>query len=113
LLWKRRLAALTTSLSFSDVPFPATTLSFVIPSEAEGSAVPRTLPGNVFRLPSIAKRTLERKPRYKLKLPHSSERTPEDIVYLTIPSAIDAGVAGIGQVGMVESVLCLHFQFHR
>ena len=34
---------------------PATTLyltvalSFVIPSEAEGSAVPRTFPGNVFR----------------------------------------------------------------
>jgi hypothetical protein len=25
-----------------------TTLSFVIPSEAEGSAVPRTLPGNAF-----------------------------------------------------------------
>ncbi len=25
-----------------------TTLSFVIPSEAEGSAVPRTIPGNVF-----------------------------------------------------------------
>jgi hypothetical protein len=24
-------------------------LSFVIPSEAEGSAVPRTFPGNVFR----------------------------------------------------------------
>jgi hypothetical protein len=39
---------------------PATTLygtvalSFVIPSEAEGSAVPRTFPGNVFRQ-SVAK----------------------------------------------------------
>jgi hypothetical protein len=41
---------------------PATTfhvtvaLSFVIPSEAEGSAVPRTSPGNVFR-PIAVKRS--------------------------------------------------------
>jgi hypothetical protein len=38
----------------SDLPFTNHSpckgpLSFVIPSEAEGSAVPRTLPGNVFR----------------------------------------------------------------
>jgi hypothetical protein len=29
--------------------YGTTTLPFVIPSEAEGSAVPRTFPGNVFR----------------------------------------------------------------
>ena len=67
----------------------------------------------MFRLPSVAKRRLEREPRYKLQLPHPGERTAEDIVDLSIPRAIDAGVAGIGQVGMVESVLCLHFKFHR
>jgi hypothetical protein len=37
-----------TVLSFSNRPFLTTTLSFVIPSEAEGSAVPRTFPGYVF-----------------------------------------------------------------
>jgi hypothetical protein len=79
----------------------------------EGSAVPRTLPGNVFRPVSVAKLCLEREPRHKLQLPHPRERTAENIVYLAVPSAIDACVAGIGQVGMVESVLCLHFKFHR
>jgi hypothetical protein len=60
-----------------------------------------------------ARTPLEREPRHKLKLPHPRERTAEDIVDLAVPSAIDACVAGIGQVGMVESVLCLHFKFHR
>ena len=78
---------------------------FVIPSEAEGSAVQRTFRGNVFP-------PLEREPRHKLQLPHPGERTAEDIVDLTVPRTIDAGVAGIAQVGMVECVLCLHFQFH-
>jgi hypothetical protein len=38
--WKRRVpAAPTTALSLDNGPHPSTTLSFVIPSEAEGSAV--------------------------------------------------------------------------
>jgi hypothetical protein len=36
----------------SQFPLETPTLLFVIPSEAEGSAVPRTFPGNVFR-PSV------------------------------------------------------------
>jgi hypothetical protein len=39
------LPALTTNVSFSSGPLPTTTFSFVIPSEAEGSAVLRTYPG--------------------------------------------------------------------
>jgi hypothetical protein len=38
--------ALTTNFSFSNGPLPTTTFPFVIPSEAEGSAVRRTSPGN-------------------------------------------------------------------
>src|SRR5450755_2202563 len=54
---------------------PATTLygtvalSFVIPSEAEGSAVPRTSPGNVF-LESVAERFPSRaQPCWKVRSP--------------------------------------------
>jgi len=40
----------TTVLSLDNGPLPFNNpLLFVIPSEAEGSAVPRTFPGNVFR----------------------------------------------------------------
>jgi len=44
-----------TTLSFSNRPFlNYYPLLFVIPSEAEGSAVLRTIPGNVFRHHSLA-----------------------------------------------------------
>jgi hypothetical protein len=55
---------------------PATTLyrtialSFVIPSEAEGSAVPRTFPGNVFRqsVPGFPATLHWTRPRVRLSL---------------------------------------------
>jgi hypothetical protein len=45
-------ASVQQSLFIEPLPFP-----FVIPSEAEGSAVPRTFRGNVFRQ-SVANRRL-------------------------------------------------------
>jgi hypothetical protein len=55
------------------------------------------------------RRGSEGKPCYKLQLPHPGEGAPENIVDLVVPRTIDAGVAGIRQVRMVESVLCLYF----
>jgi hypothetical protein len=66
-------------------------LSFVIPSEAEGSAVPRTLPGNVFRQrnhgpcgpPKIMKNTSVRQPLFmeRLPFPLSSQAKPRDLQF--------------------------------
>ena len=46
------------------------TLSFVIPSEAEGPAVPRTLPGNVFRqsVPGFPATLHWKRPRVRLSV---------------------------------------------
>ena len=53
---------------------------------------------------------LEREPCDELQLSHPGKRAAEDIVNLAIPRTINASVAGISQVGMVENILCLYFQ---
>ena len=57
-------------------------------------------------------RALESEPRHELQLTHPGKGAAEDIGYLTITRTIDTSVAGVSQVGMVESVLCLHLKFH-
>src|ERR1700727_3481587 len=52
----------------------------------------------------------KREPRDKLQLPHPGKRAAKDIVNLTIPRAINTSIAGISQIGMIENILCLHFE---
>ena len=56
---------------------------------------------------------LEREPRHKLQLTHAGEGAAEDIGYLAVARAIDAGVGGVGQIGMIERILCLYFELQR
>src|SRR5580698_1922524 len=54
---------------------------------------------------------LEGEPSHELQLAHPGKRAAEDIVNLTVPRAINTSIAGISQIGMVENILCLHFEF--
>ena len=56
---------------------------------------------------------LERESCYKLQLTHAGEGAADDIGYLAVARAIDAGVGRVSQVGMIECILCLHFKLHR
>jgi hypothetical protein len=58
-------------------------------------------------------RSLERESCYKLQLTHPGEGAADDIGYLAVARAIDAGVGRVSQVGMIECILCLYFELHR
>jgi hypothetical protein len=54
----------------------------------------------------------ERESCDKLELTHTGESTSKNIGYLAIPRAIDAGVGGVSQVGVIEGILCLYLKLH-
>ena len=62
--------------------------------------------------PSEQIRSLERESRHELQLTHAGEGSSEDIRDLAVARAINAGGAGVGQVGMVEGVLSLYLELH-
>jgi hypothetical protein len=55
----------------------------------------------------------EREPRHKLQLSHPGKRSAENVRYLPIGRAIDAGRAGHSKIGMFKGILGLHLQLHR
>jgi hypothetical protein len=56
---------------------------------------------------------LERESRYELQLAHAGKGSAKNIGDLTVGGTIDTGRAWDSQIGMIEGILCLHFQLHR